>query len=402
MAWYEGTYSCGHEGKTNIVGPTKDRQWKADRHFEGLCPECYEKARQERIEKENADAKEKSAEMELPELTGTEKQVAWANTLRLKAIEECKKLIEYADENAELMKKRFETPEKYNQWLIGFAEEKEKRISAIDYALEIHKDARFWIDNREDYVKLFDFLTNEYREYAKEQEIPEDIKKELAEERDALTVAPDCENKESGVAEIVYNVEHNEISAKYVKNDRFIKIVKELGYEWSGVWKKKMSEYTGNIDDRAAELGNKLLNAGFTVKFPNAEVKEKAINGSFEQECHRWIKYCSASKKLLIDWKGRNDTLYKAAINLPSAKYSSGQIEVAVEFYKEIQDFAETLGFQFSQKAQKAISEYKEKEKSFDVANAAIVGIKTIDDKARIRKALKSDGTILEDLADDS
>lgn len=45
MAWYYGTYSCGHEGRVNIIGPTKDRQWKADRHFGHMCPECYENGR---------------------------------------------------------------------------------------------------------------------------------------------------------------------------------------------------------------------------------------------------------------------------------------------------------------------------------------------------------------------
>lgn len=33
MAWYYGTYGCKHDGKINIVGPTKDRQRKADWHF---------------------------------------------------------------------------------------------------------------------------------------------------------------------------------------------------------------------------------------------------------------------------------------------------------------------------------------------------------------------------------
>ena len=25
MAWYEGTFACGHEGRVNIIGPQKDR-----------------------------------------------------------------------------------------------------------------------------------------------------------------------------------------------------------------------------------------------------------------------------------------------------------------------------------------------------------------------------------------
>lgn len=71
MAWYYGTYSCGHEGRVNIIGPTKDRQWKADRHFEHMCPECYEKWQEEERDRKSREATEKSKEMELPELART-------------------------------------------------------------------------------------------------------------------------------------------------------------------------------------------------------------------------------------------------------------------------------------------------------------------------------------------
>jgi len=43
MAKYDGTYACGCNGEINIVGPTKNRQYIYDRHFEKLCPNCYEK-----------------------------------------------------------------------------------------------------------------------------------------------------------------------------------------------------------------------------------------------------------------------------------------------------------------------------------------------------------------------
>lgn len=32
MAWYEGTYACGHEGRVNIIGPQKDRGYKKKGH----------------------------------------------------------------------------------------------------------------------------------------------------------------------------------------------------------------------------------------------------------------------------------------------------------------------------------------------------------------------------------
>lgn len=30
---YSGTFSCGHEGKVNIIGKAKDREWKIERAF---------------------------------------------------------------------------------------------------------------------------------------------------------------------------------------------------------------------------------------------------------------------------------------------------------------------------------------------------------------------------------
>lgn len=38
MAWYEGTFACGHEGRVNIIGPQKDRGYKKERAFSRLCP----------------------------------------------------------------------------------------------------------------------------------------------------------------------------------------------------------------------------------------------------------------------------------------------------------------------------------------------------------------------------
>ena len=43
MAWYNGTFSCGHEGRVNIIGKMSERQWKIDKYFSGVCEECKKK-----------------------------------------------------------------------------------------------------------------------------------------------------------------------------------------------------------------------------------------------------------------------------------------------------------------------------------------------------------------------
>lgn len=53
------------------------------------CPDCVF---QEKIEYENKKAKEMTEELNLPQLEGTEKQTAWANTIRIKFMEDYKSI----------------------------------------------------------------------------------------------------------------------------------------------------------------------------------------------------------------------------------------------------------------------------------------------------------------------
>ena len=60
-----------------------------------------------------------------------------------------------------------------------------------------------------------------------------------------------------------------------------------------------------------------------------------------------------------------NDVFYKKAKALPSAKWNSGAVEVSVEFYKKIEEFADSMGFRFSERALQEIEKYKEKESKY-------------------------------------
>lgn len=379
MAWYEGTYSCGHEGRVNIIGPQKDRPWKIEHEFQKLCPDCYKK---ERAEKAKA-AEEESKEMELPELSGSEKQVAWANTIRIDFI----KFVEAKIEEAR-------NCETYSD------EKKDEILCALDHCTRTHTEARYWIDNRVDKQHLLSSM-KEYRD-KEDSVIPEEVETEIKEEKARLTVSPENVLK-SGVVEISYSEGEKDIYVKYIKDSDFMKVVKSLNYKWNrSAWTRQITEYSGNADDRAAELGNSLISNGFTVEFPNDKAKEMAINGSYEKEQTRWIKYSLTSNKLAISWQERNETLYGAAKRLPGAKWSDGCMLVPVEFYKEVIDFAETMGFSFSSRAKSEIAKYKETESRFDVSDVATVKNDSTSDDERIKKSLVSGGTIIEDLKDET
>jgi len=90
MAWYEVECTeCGKKFDVQLYGKMKYREWKVE-HYAWLCDECKAKKREEEARK----AAEKSQEMQLPELIGSEKQVKWALQIRLQAIKEIEKQLE--------------------------------------------------------------------------------------------------------------------------------------------------------------------------------------------------------------------------------------------------------------------------------------------------------------------
>lgn len=86
MAWYDVTYADGVKGRVQIYGPMKDRQRIADWYGTRLSPEGYKKQQEELREKEKQEAKQQSETKGLPKLQGSDKQVAWAETIRVEYI----------------------------------------------------------------------------------------------------------------------------------------------------------------------------------------------------------------------------------------------------------------------------------------------------------------------------
>jgi len=80
---YHVTYACGHEGRVALFGKNSEREYKL-KHFARICPECA--AAQRAKEDEEAVAAAKASG--LPELEGSEKQIAWATRIRQNLITE--------------------------------------------------------------------------------------------------------------------------------------------------------------------------------------------------------------------------------------------------------------------------------------------------------------------------
>ena len=81
MAKYEVRFKCGHTETKQLFGPTKDRYKKIEWWQENcVCSECYKKQQLEKAEKYEK-------ENNLIELTGSEKQIKWAKSIRKDTLE---------------------------------------------------------------------------------------------------------------------------------------------------------------------------------------------------------------------------------------------------------------------------------------------------------------------------
>jgi len=383
MVWYYGEFSCGHEGRVNIIGPQKDRQWKIDNKFSNPCEECWLKRREEDREDERKQAELSAKEMELPNLTGSEKQIDWAITLRNDFIS---KFTSAASDK------------EYMQYAIRFERElkditKEEVLKVRDYIIENETSSKFYIDNRshnvdEIILKFKDIALKDEREVVEDRRIEKEI------EEESLVVPEN--NKYNDAVEI--KEENNEIIALFEKNDIFIEIVKELGYKWRNrAWRKEISEQTGNSADRIAELGSVLLNADFPVKIYNPIAKEKAINADFEMEQTRWI-YSRVGKEIfVIKWLGKDDKLYSLARSIKGSRWDNG-VTVSFGKYEEVEEFARLYDFKFTKATLKSLEEFK---KTLKESKVEFKKVDKLEQGDGLKDILDSSKEILEDLIDD-
>lgn len=99
MAKYTVHHICGHARLHDLFGKGAERERKLAWLATVDCPDCYRAAKEaEKTAKNEAAAKE-NKEAGLPELTGTPKQVAWAETIRGEKIKSVKAVLAKLDKS---------------------------------------------------------------------------------------------------------------------------------------------------------------------------------------------------------------------------------------------------------------------------------------------------------------
>jgi hypothetical protein len=126
MAKHSITHSCGHEVEHTLFGPYEGRRRRIEELTGTPCPACEQAKRTEATAAANAEAAKAASEAGLPVLQGSEKQVAWAETIRMKAIAEAEAAIA----------RTATTPERQEQ------------VAPLLAKLKAQDQARWWIDSR--------------------------------------------------------------------------------------------------------------------------------------------------------------------------------------------------------------------------------------------------------------
>lgn len=340
MAQYVVTRICGHEETVALFGKHRDREWRLSAvEPQKLCHECWQKEVEKKRAEETRLAAEEAKESGLPAMVGTEKQVAWAERIRLQMLGGMEELITRAQNQREAMAK------------LGLSAE---NIDAAMKAIQQKTSASWWIDHRDaGAYELAKILQKELDAVlAAESAPPEDV---IADAGAEVTVRPEKPVTETA-AEIRAVGDMIEVIFPE-KRDDFRELVKEkLKMEWAGKWVRKLIKKNGAPADRAAEAGYRLLAAGFVVRIFDEEIRRKAIAGEYKPEYTRWVQLRTEGGYkgwFAINW-GRDEDFYKAAKKISGAMYSKPSVIVPPANFEEVLDFAQMYGFKVSDMAQEA------------------------------------------------
>jgi hypothetical protein len=334
-------------------------EWAESQGF--ICSECQEK---QRIQ-EDRKAAEQNAAAGLPDLTGTEKQILWAEKIRADKLalldtlpdmpvyqmdawwswhhlrdfvskDEEKAISEQCTDKADLFRVAIQLP---------------SMQKGLDL-LKAQTKASWWIDNRD--TKLSAIVAELLCTLPVEQ--PAENKPLEIDAAAEATVRPEAPITET-VAEIK-SIETRVIVSFPEKIEAFRLLMRSNGFTWSGqAWERKLNTRNGTPQDRAAEIGHILLGSGFIIRIYDESVRRMAIDGGYREEQTRWITaYTSGSEqgRLCISW-GRDEDFYKAAKRLPTAHYVKPALSVAAEQFEQLLDFAEINDFSISAAAMQVI-----------------------------------------------
>ncbi|MCK7579282.1 MAG: hypothetical protein MZV65_28500 [Chromatiales bacterium] len=336
---YFSCHECGES--VAVYGSTRreaDRlaDWHASQ--EHLCAAC----RRAELERENQQAAEHNAAAGLPPLTGSDKQAAWAESIRARKLDTLDRA------------RRGELSDLERISFVGTIDLSDPAVPALVDALRGQTSASWWIDRRDRKTEVL--LEELARTQPPTPSKPDPIEAELAAAALAEATVRPTDEITATVAEIRLIGERIEIVFPEKREDFRQLIRYELGYAWSGTaWGRVITDRSGPLADRVIEAGHRLLSAGFPIRLQDADLRARAVAGDYAPEQKRWITGYTAGKYqgwLCLQWP-KDDNIYTPAHRLPGCRYDKPNIAVPPASFDAIEDFAEAYQFAISDTARR-------------------------------------------------
>lgn len=371
-----GTHSCGHEGMIELYGPRSQREWREKKYFEDECPECIQKRRDE----ESKIAAARAAEMGLPALIGTVKQVAWAERIRMNFCDTYEKFLPTVNKEVDL----------------------DKVHSVVEYLLSREIYASFWIDSGVCNLSSFTNVIVQY-EYKNRDKIRAQADVPPPGAPAPQEILRPTEVKNEGVAAVeVLQIGDKAwtITASFEKNDAFIGVMRKAHFEWDSAkrkWFRKIGVTNGPANDRAAELVSRLIKAGFCVVCENPDVRRLVESGEYQPEIRAWVCFEDAET---ITFRFDRDEAMNDRVRSIGGRWNGRGYAVPVNKYARIEEFARLYGFSITPNAQRILKAAREKvEGAIVVAPTVSIPLKPKDNP--LTEILHSSRDVLPDLKDE-
>lgn len=396
MAKAIATCTCERCGATFEKQTFKRNRREADSWAEWaeqtftLCPDCEQREREDKA----AELAKKAKEGGMATLSGTPKQLVWAEQVR-------DQLIREMDNEWNMLRERLDRVEKADGADSDSANALRNDIKIYDatrtYILCNISSASWWIDQRSESAGYM--IIQVYKNH--KNEIDMQFGSEPHEETGEV-LTPD--NPAHGTADI--KIVGQRVRAIYPKDETFRRIVKDMGFKFDSSmsrWSLSCNQFTGDAADRAAELANTLLRSGFSVTLDDPDVREMAVNATFTPRVTRWIARLTTGKyagwlkiSLPKNFGAERDHLYNEARKLRGSEYYDGGVVVPVSSHELVEDFARVNGYKLSNGALEAISSYEDARMRVKPAEP----VKQTQPDV-LGDILKSDSAVLPDLVDD-
>lgn len=389
MAKVSIEHACGHTESHQLYGPGRDRERKAAWLETTLCYACYKEQQQLEREQASAAAAEQAVDAGLPELTGTEKQVAWAERIRADWISQNGYRRSPLERHYEILSSHScdardqfrawrEQSDHRQRWIseLDAAEDSGDYESLLGWIRAITMDAagrqtsaHWWIENRnygldslytdEDRVLFYSLLrakleggdAERAQAAAIEEQAQAAARRQLDQEMQATIDAEATLLAATPVSPLTARIDVNGkmITVRFAeRNDQFRMLVRTAGFSWSSgqsCWTQYASEEDASA--LAAVTGRALLGAGFNILVREQSLRERILHSDASLPSTRVIYTLTSGPhcgQFALRW-GHNDDLYHRACRIPGARWSKGVMHAPADAFAEVEDFAQIHGF---------------------------------------------------------